>query len=235
MVICLERDADFHMAQLMPLPLTASCFAVKSRSVLPFWYRLTRVVPDKWPLNGCVCVCVCATRACCFVCQQLVCLPLFRSSAWHLFPQSATIVCVWRWWLQNQGDNSNVPAVFVEFGTINLYMSCAFSALMLLVGWQEGHPACKKLSGRVLVWLSVWSKVQTLFFCPLYFYLFSHFTHVSQWLNVASEWFHHIAILVCSHLTSSNIQSSVTNYCGTLLFGKNFCWSCWEFCSYAVL
>jgi len=23
----------------------------------------------------------------------------------------------------------------------------AFSALMLLVGWQEGHPACKKLSG----------------------------------------------------------------------------------------
>jgi len=31
-----------------------------------------------------------------------------------------------------------------------------FSALTLLVGWQEGHPACKKLSGRVLVWLSVW-------------------------------------------------------------------------------
>jgi len=28
--------------------------------------------------------------------------------------------------------------------------SCAFSALMLLVGWQEGHPACKKLSDGVL-------------------------------------------------------------------------------------
>jgi len=28
---------------------------------------------------------------------------------------------------------------------------------MLLVGWQEGHPACKKLSGEVLAWLSVWS------------------------------------------------------------------------------
>jgi len=25
-VICLERDADLHMAPLMPLPLTASCF-----------------------------------------------------------------------------------------------------------------------------------------------------------------------------------------------------------------
>jgi len=30
-----------------------------------------------------------------------------------------------------------------------------FSALMLLVGRQEGHPACKKLSGGVLAWLSV--------------------------------------------------------------------------------
>ena len=30
----------------------------------------------------------------------------------------------------------------------------AFSALTLLVEWQEGHPACKKLSGGVLAWLS---------------------------------------------------------------------------------
>ena len=37
----------------------------------------------------------------------------------------------------------------------------AFSALTLLVGRQEGHPACKKLRGGVLVWLSVWSKMQT--------------------------------------------------------------------------
>jgi len=27
MVICLERDADMHMAKLMPLPLTVSCFS----------------------------------------------------------------------------------------------------------------------------------------------------------------------------------------------------------------
>jgi len=32
--------------------------------------------------------------------------------------------------------------------------------LALLVGRQEGHPACKKLSGGVLAWLSVWSEVQ---------------------------------------------------------------------------
>ena len=141
MVICLERGADLHMAQLMPLPLTVSCFSkieigftflvpahlgspkqravkrvcvavlwlpsvlwrcslggrkgirpvknwtvgcwcgclsetrcrlarpsrchchslslasVKSRLVLPFWYRLTRVVPEKRAVER-VCVCV---------------------------------------------------------------------------------------------------------------------------------------------------------------------------------
>jgi len=41
-----------------------------------------------------------------------------------------------------------------------IVMVCSFSALTLLVGWQEGHPACK-LSGGVLAWLFVWSDVQT--------------------------------------------------------------------------
>jgi len=58
-VICLERGADcLHMIQLMPLPLTVSCFS-KIQIGLPIWYWLTRVVPDKGPLNGCVCVYVC--------------------------------------------------------------------------------------------------------------------------------------------------------------------------------
>ena len=42
-----------------------------------------------------------------------------------------------------------------------LFINFAFSALTLLVGRQEGHPACKKLSGGVLVRLSVWREVQT--------------------------------------------------------------------------
>jgi len=37
MVICLERGADLHVAQLMPLPLTISCSS-KSRLVLPEWF-----------------------------------------------------------------------------------------------------------------------------------------------------------------------------------------------------
>ena len=44
---------------------------------------------------------------------------------------------------------------------VEVVYSNAFSALTLLVGRSEGHPACKKLSGGVLAWLSVWSEVQT--------------------------------------------------------------------------
>ena len=62
MVICLERCADLHMAQLLPLPLTVSCFS-KIQIGLPFWYRLTRVVLDKGSLNGCVWGGVCAFSA----------------------------------------------------------------------------------------------------------------------------------------------------------------------------
>ena len=42
-----------------------------------------------------------------------------------------------------------------------VFHAFAFSALTLLVGGQEGHTACKKLSSGVLAWLSVCSEVQT--------------------------------------------------------------------------
>jgi len=51
----LEQGADLHTAQLMPLLLTISCFS-KIQIGLPFWYRLTRAVPEKGPLNRCACV-----------------------------------------------------------------------------------------------------------------------------------------------------------------------------------
>jgi len=55
-VICQEQAADLHTAQLMPLPLTVSCFS-KIQIGLPFWYWLTWVVPDKGPLNAHARVC----------------------------------------------------------------------------------------------------------------------------------------------------------------------------------
>jgi len=54
-VICLERVADLHMAQLIPLPLTVSCSS-KIQIGFTFLVLVTRVVPEKGPLNGCVCV-----------------------------------------------------------------------------------------------------------------------------------------------------------------------------------
>jgi len=53
----------------------------------------------------------------------------------------------------------NIFAVFILSCVIS--KTVAFSALTLSVGWQEGNPACKKLTGGVLAWLSVWSEVQT--------------------------------------------------------------------------
>ena len=62
----------------------------------------------------------------------------------------------------------------------------AFSALTLLVGQQEGHPACKKLSGGVLAWLSAWSEVQTCIW-PSWCHCHSHSLSLA---SVKSSWFY---------------------------------------------
>ena len=49
-IIWLERGANLHSGCHCH---SLSLASVKSRLVLPFWYRLTWVVPDKGPLNGC--------------------------------------------------------------------------------------------------------------------------------------------------------------------------------------
>jgi len=54
-VICLERVADLHMAQLMPLPLTVSCLS-KIQIGFTFLVPAHLGSPGKGPLNGCVCV-----------------------------------------------------------------------------------------------------------------------------------------------------------------------------------
>jgi len=76
----------FHCHSLSPASVT-------SRLVLPFWYRLTWVVPEKGPLNGCVCV-----RACVCVC---VCLSLcvYTNRSWQSMYErhstTHTITSVW--------------------------------------------------------------------------------------------------------------------------------------------
>ena len=50
-------------------------------------------------------------------------------------------------WMLFQSTNQQCQGTdkwsFIGFVYVYLYIVSAFSALMLLVGWQEGHPACK--------------------------------------------------------------------------------------------
>ena len=57
MVICLERDVDLHMAQMMPLPLTVSCFS-KIQIGFTFLVPAHPGSPGKRAVKR-VCVCVC--------------------------------------------------------------------------------------------------------------------------------------------------------------------------------
>ena len=51
------------------------------------------------------------------------------------------------------------PVVLVPYGWLSR-LSCAFNAVTLLLGRQEEHPACRKLTDEVLMWLSVWNEVR---------------------------------------------------------------------------
>jgi len=55
-VICLERDADLHMAQMMPLPLTVSCF---SKIQIGFFSFLVPAHPGSPGQRAVKRVCVC--------------------------------------------------------------------------------------------------------------------------------------------------------------------------------
>jgi len=57
MVICLEQGADLHMAQLMPLPLTVSCFS-KIQIGFTFLVPAHPGSPGQRAVKWYVCVCV---------------------------------------------------------------------------------------------------------------------------------------------------------------------------------
>jgi len=77
------------------------------------------------------------------------------------------------------------------------------SALTLLVWQQEGHPACKKLSGVMLMWLSVWSKVQT---CIWPSRLVLSFLYRLTWV-VPDNGPLNRCVCVCRHVVSAELKS----------------------------
>ena len=126
-----------------------SLASVKSRLVLPFWYQLTRVVPEKGPLNECVCVCVCV-RACVRACVRvlLTYLPLVtlqRSNSATLLTPSALFLpatlapsalsvcavlrrrCHWR--RSSNGGNSDVIAA--------PWRHCCYDSVIIIIIMQR--------------------------------------------------------------------------------------------------
>ena len=72
MVICLERGADLHVAKLMSLPLTVSCFS-KIQIGFTFLVPADLGSPGRGPLNGCVCYLQYFTGFCSnFICFDLL-------------------------------------------------------------------------------------------------------------------------------------------------------------------
>jgi len=63
-VVCLERGADLHIAQLMPLPPTVSCFS-KIQIGFTFLVAAHLGSPGQRAVKRvCVCVCVCVCHHC---------------------------------------------------------------------------------------------------------------------------------------------------------------------------
>ena len=74
-VVCLERGVDLHMAQLMPLLLTVSCFS-KIQIGFTFLVPAHPVSPGQRAVKW---VCVCVITSCCkwqlrFACKNFCCL-----------------------------------------------------------------------------------------------------------------------------------------------------------------
>ena len=68
MVICVERGANLHMAQRMPLSLTVSCFS-KIQIGFSFLVPVHLGSPEKRAVKR-VCVCVCYLFLCLYMCLQ---------------------------------------------------------------------------------------------------------------------------------------------------------------------
>ena len=84
MVNCLERGADLHTAQLMPLPLTVSFFG-KIQIGFSFLVLAHMGSPEKRAVKGvCVCVFLCTHFWQLLHCNELLPAPLLQTPHGHL-------------------------------------------------------------------------------------------------------------------------------------------------------
>ena len=107
MVICLERGADLHMAQLMPLPLTVSCFS-RIQIGLPFWCS-----PGQRAVKR-VCVCV-------FIFDSFCYLNIYHTDLGLIFVFGRTIAVDERSEVSFQIVQGTLPTEPVSVGFIGFY------------------------------------------------------------------------------------------------------------------
>jgi len=99
MVICLERGADLHMAQLMPLPLTVSCFS-KIQIGVTFLVLAHPGRPGQRAVKRarvCVCTCVHACVCCIYQISSAEWLPIYfcvyAFAGWAVLALCLGVVC----------------------------------------------------------------------------------------------------------------------------------------------
>ena len=145
MVICLERGADLHMAQLMPLSLTVSCFS-KIRICFTFLVPAHPGSPGKRAVKR---MCVCDVFLCFYrfwankdlyvIAEWLVCWTLRRSRAWVQIaaatPPGNSLRCVCQR-RRRQLWSPEAPAKLVCRGRMSLDASRASS------DWRSELAAC---------------------------------------------------------------------------------------------
>jgi len=146
-----------------------SLASVKSRLVLPFWYRLTWVVPEKGPLNGCMYVCMLLILK--DVWQQLclnlqtkgLSLPVLRECVAAKLSYARLLLSMLSLYISDERQKLVLklqkPAILqvtclISFSIISIFSRCLFrcnsnciffSALTLLVGRQKSIPPEWKL------------------------------------------------------------------------------------------
>jgi len=153
-----------------PLMHSAPSWISTYVTYLPNW-AYGAMVSEPFGLGGSVMkriwCCVCSWTFLCVKWAIVVGSSMNPANLWTLTPTlSLTFTlmpCLTRWW-SGRNKPSRMTICWVSLGCLFLFhfyysvVCCAFSALTLLVGCKEEHPARKNLSDEVLAWLSSGAK-----------------------------------------------------------------------------
>jgi len=138
MVICQERGADLHMAQLMPLPLTVACY---SKIQIGFTFPVPAHLgsPGKRAVKQvCMCVCVgcsacfrhsvymCVAWRCCWLCINWT---TYDSCSCGTIPLHVLLVFCVRW--QNLQHKYGVSSLAVSLNRSDVCVVCSSSQLRI--------------------------------------------------------------------------------------------------------